>query len=146
RKGIDGPVILGKDTHAVSRPAERAALEVLAGNGVAVVLERVDGYTPTPAVSRAILAHNAGRTAGLADGIVITPSHNPPADGGFKYHPTDRGTADTDVASRIQDRANALLSSANVDVRRVSVERARRSDAIRESDLVEPYVDALAGA
>jgi phosphoglucomutase len=145
-RGITGPLYLGKDTHAVSGPAERTALEVLAANGVTVVVQSGDGYTPTPVISRAILAHNAGRTAGLADGIVITPSHNPPADGGFKYNPTDGGPADTDVTSRIQDRANALLSSANVDVRRVSVERARRSDAIRESDLVEPYVDALAGA
>ncbi|HET9725912.1 MAG TPA: phosphoglucomutase (alpha-D-glucose-1,6-bisphosphate-dependent) [Gemmatimonadales bacterium] len=145
-RGITGPLYLGKDTHAVSGPAERTALEVLAANGVKVVVQSGDGYTPTPAISRAILAHNAGRTAGLADGIVITPSHNPPADGGFKYNPTGGGPADTDVTSRIQDRANALLSSANVDVQQVSVEQARKSDAISESDLVEPYVDALAEA
>ncbi|MEP6687776.1 MAG: phosphoglucomutase, alpha-D-glucose phosphate-specific, partial [Gemmatimonadales bacterium] len=94
-QGITGALILGKDTHAVSRPAERTALEVLAANGVTVILERDDGFTPTPAVSRAILVRNAGHTTGLADGIVITPSHNPPADGGFKYNPPDGGPADT---------------------------------------------------
>jgi phosphoglucomutase len=145
-RGITGPLYLGKDTHAVSRPAERTALEVLAANGVAVVLQAADGYTPTPAISRAILAHNAGRTAGLADGIVITPSHNPPADGGFKYNPTDGGPADTDVTSRIQDRANALLAAGNAGVRRVAVERARTAATTREADLVEPYVTALAEA
>jgi phosphoglucomutase len=143
-RGISGPLYLGKDTHAVSRPAERTALEVLAANGVTVVLQEGDGYTPTPAISRAILAYNAGRRAGLADGIVITPSHNPPADGGFKYNPTDGGPADTDVTSRIQDRANALLAAGNAGVRRVSVERARAASTTRETDLVEPYVTALA--
>ncbi|HET8834633.1 MAG TPA: phosphoglucomutase (alpha-D-glucose-1,6-bisphosphate-dependent) [Gemmatimonadales bacterium] len=145
-RGITGPVYLGKDTHAVSRPAERTALEVLAANGVAVVMQADDGYTPTPAVSRAILAHNAGRAAGLADGIVITPSHNPPADGGFKYNPTDGGPADTDVTSRIQERANALLAAGNAGVRRMAVERARRASTTREVDLVGPYVAALAQA
>jgi phosphoglucomutase len=144
--GITGPLYLGKDTHAVSRPAERAALEVLAGNGVTVVLQRDDGYTPTPAVSRAILAYNEGRTAGLADGIVITPSHNPPADGGFKYNPTDGGPADTDVTGWIQDRANVLLAEGNAGVRRLSHERARRAETTHEADLVEPYVAGLAGA
>jgi phosphoglucomutase len=145
-RGITGPLYLGKDTHAVSRPAERTALEVLAANGVAVVMQEDDGYTPTPAISRAILAYNAGRTAGLADGIVITPSHNPPADGGFKYNPTDGGPADTDVTSRIQDRANALLAAGNAGVRRVAAERARSASTTHEADLVEPYVAALAGA
>jgi phosphoglucomutase len=145
-RGITGPLYLGKDTHAVSRPAERTALEVLAANGVAVVMQAADGYTPTPAISRAILAHNAGRTDGLADGIVITPSHNPPADGGFKYNPTDGGPADTDVTTRIQDRANALLAAANAGVRRMSIERARTASTTRELDLVEPYVTALAEA
>ena len=145
-RGITGPLYLGKDTHAVSRPAERTALEVLAANGVAVVMQVGDGYTPTPAISRAILAYNAGRTTGLADGIVITPSHNPPADGGFKYNPTDGGPADTDVTSRIQDRANALLAAGNVGVRRMPIERARTAATTREIDLVEPYVTALARA
>jgi phosphoglucomutase len=145
-RGIDGPLVLGKDTHAVSRPAERTALEVLAANGVTVVLERGDGYTPTPAVSHAILAHNAGRTTGLADGIVVTPSHNPPSDGGFKYNPPDGGPADTDVTGWIQDRANAILAGGNAEVRRVTVERARAAATTHERDLAEPYIEALAGA
>jgi phosphoglucomutase len=145
-RGITGPLYLGKDTHAISAPAERTALEVLAANEVTVVLERDDGFTPTPAISRAILAYNRGRRDGLADGIVITPSHNPPADGGFKYNPTDGGPADTDVTGWIQDRANALLAGGNAGVRRVSLERARRARTTQEADLVEPYVAALAGA
>src|SRR5690348_59277 len=145
-RGIDGPLFMGKDTHALSRPAERTALEVLAANGVETVIERDDGVTPTPVISRAILVYNRGRREHLADGIVITPSHNPPADGGFKYNPPDGGPADTDVTSRIQDRANALLASGNASVRRVSVERARRASTTHEADLVEPYVTALAEA
>jgi phosphoglucomutase len=143
-RGISGPLYLGKDTHAVSRPAERTALEVLAANGVAVIVQEADGYTPTPAISRAILSYNAGRTSGLADGIVITPSHNPPADGGFKYNPTDGGPADTDVTSRIEERANALLAAGNAGVRRMPVERARTAGTTHAADLVEPYVTALA--
>ena len=143
QRDITGPLILGKDTHAVSRPAERTALEVLAANGVTVVLERNDGYTPTPAVSHAILAYNAGRTGGLADGIVITPSHNPPADGGFKYNPPDGGPADTDVTGWIQDRANALLAGGNGAVKRVDLAKARSAPTTHERDLVEPYVAAL---
>jgi phosphoglucomutase len=146
QQGITGPIFLGKDTHAVSRPAERTALEVLAANGVNVVMERDDGYTPTPAISQAILAYNAARTSGLADGIVITPSHNPPADGGFKYNPPGGGPADTDVTGWIQDRANALLAGANAGVRRIDLARARAAATTREEDLVEPYVAALAGA
>jgi len=145
-RGITGPLYLGKDTHAVSRPAERTALEVLAANGVTVVVQRDDGYTPTPAVSHAILAYNAGRSAGLADGIVVTPSHNPPADGGFKYNPPDGGPADTDVTGRIQERANALLAGGNAAVRRMNVAKARSAPATHERDLVEPYVAALGGA
>jgi phosphoglucomutase len=145
-RGVTGPLYLGKDTHAVSRPAERTALEVLAANGVTVVLERGDGYTPTPAVSRAILAHNAGLRSGLADGIVITPSHNPPADGGFKYNPTDGGPADTDVTGWIQDRANALLGAGNIAVTRIPFERARAAATTHQADLVEPYVAALSHA
>ena len=129
-----------------SAPAERTALEVLAANGVTVVVQSADGYTPTPAVSRAILAYNEGRTTGLADGIVITPSHNPPADGGFKYNPPDGGPADTDVTGWIQQRANALLAAGNAAVRRISVERARAAATTHEEDLVEPYVRELGGA
>src|SRR5262249_46025539 len=115
--GIDGPLYMGKDTHAASGPAERTALEVLAANGVETCLQREDGVTPTPAISRAILVHNRGRPsgteAGLADGIVITPSHNPPGDGGFKYNPPRGGPADTQTTAWIQDRANALLRAGN---------------------------------
>jgi len=145
-RGITGPLILGKDTHAVSAPAERTALEVLAGNGVQVVVQAGDGYTPTPAVSRAILAYNDGRATGLADGIVVTPSHNPPADGGFKYNPPDGGPADTDVTGWIQQRANELLGAGNVSVRRVGVERARAAATTHEEDLIEPYVRELGSA
>jgi phosphoglucomutase len=142
-KGISGPLILGKDTHAVSRPAERTALEVLAANGVTVVVQRDDGFTPTPAVSRAILARNAGRSSGLADGIVITPSHNPPADGGFKYNPPDGGPADSDVTTWIQDRANVLLAGENAAVRRITLDSARAAATTHEEDLLGPYVAAL---
>jgi phosphoglucomutase len=145
-KGITGPLILGKDTHAVSRPAERTALEVLAANGVTVVVQRDDGFTPTPAVSHAILARNAGRRSALADGIVITPSHNPPADGGFKYNPPDGGPADTDVTTWIQDRANVLLAGEDAAVRRITLDRARAAATTHEEDLVEPYIAALAEA
>ncbi len=109
-RGIDGPLFLGKDTHALSAPAQRTALEVLAAEGVEAVVQRDDGFTPTPVISHAILTYNRGRQDHLADGIVITPSHNPPADGGFKYNPPNGGPADTDVTSWIQDRANALLA------------------------------------
>jgi phosphoglucomutase len=144
--GITGPLFLGKDTHAVSRPAERTALEVFAANGVAVVIQQEDGYTPTPAISHAILNYNAGRSAGLADGVVITPSHNPPADGGFKYNPPTGGPADTDVTGRIQDRANALLSARNAGVRRVPIGAARSASTTHQEDLIEPYVAGLASA
>jgi phosphoglucomutase len=144
--GITGPLYLGKDTHAVSRPAERAVLEVLAANGVTVVLQADDGYTPTPAVSRAILAWNEGRTAGLADGILLTPSHNPPADGGLKYNPSDGGPADTVITRAIQDRANALLAAGNREVRRLDPAAARSAATTHETDLVAPYVEALADA
>ena len=144
-RGISGPLYLGKDTHAVSRPAERTALEVLAANGVSVVLQAGDGYTPTPAISRAILAHNVGRASGLGDGIVITPSHNPPADGGFKYNPPDGGPADTDVTGWIQERANALLAGGNAGVRRVDLRQARAASTTHAADFLEPYVTALPG-
>jgi phosphoglucomutase len=143
-QGTDGPLYVGKDTHAVSGPAQRTALEVLAANGVTTVIQQGDGVTPTPVVSRAILAWNRGRTAGLADGIVVTPSHNPPEDGGFKYNPTDGGPADTGVTRWIQDRANALLAEGNVSARRNPYESALRAATTRQEDLLMPYVLDLA--
>src|SRR5512136_2164660 len=112
---IDGPLFMGKDTHAVSGPAQRTALEVLAANGVDSVIQRGNGDTPTPVIYHAILVHNRGREEGIGDGIVITPSHNPPSDGGFKYNPPNGGPADTDVTAWIQERANALLRAADRD-------------------------------
>jgi len=137
-QGIAGPLFVGKDTHAASRPAEQTALEVLSGNGVEVVVQEGDGYTPTPVISREILRWNgaAGRS-GAADGIVITPSHNPPRDGGFKYNPPNGGPADTDVTGWVQDRANTLLREGNRSVRR-QVPKARARD------LVAPFVEELA--
>jgi phosphoglucomutase len=143
REGITGPLFLGKDTHALSRPAEQTALEVLAANGVDTVLDRDDGYTPTPAISRLILTHNRGRKSGLGDGIVVTPSHNPPADGGFKYNPPNGGPADTSVTAWIQDRANALLRGNRAEIRRIPFERARIAPTIRRADFVGPYVADL---
>jgi phosphoglucomutase len=142
--GIDGPLYLGKDTHALSAPAQRTALEVLAANGVDTIIERGDGFTPTPAISRAILAYNRGRREHLADGIVVTPSHNPPPDGGFKYNPPNGGPADTDVTRSVQDRANDLLREGNASVRRLTLERALRSGRVVEQDLIGPYVEDLA--
>ena len=142
-RGIDGPLYLGKDTHALSGPAERTALEVLAANGVAAVIQRDDGFTPTPVISRAILVHNRGRAAHFADGIVVTPSHNPPEDGGFKYNPPHGGPADTDVTRWIQDRANALLRAGNAGVRRVPLAAALAAPTTRAEDLVTPYVEDL---
>jgi phosphoglucomutase len=142
-KGIDGPLFMGKDTHAVSGPAERTALEVLAANGVVTVIQQDDGTTPTPAISRLILAHNRRLERGLADGIVVTPSHNPPSDGGFKYNPPNGGPADTDVTGWIQERANALLRAGNAEVRRVPYAAARRAATTRAEDFVVPYVRDL---
>ena len=142
-QGIDGPLFIGKDTHALSAPAQRSALEVLAANGVQTILQRADGPTPTPVVSHAILAYNRGRTAGFADGIVVTPSHNPPADGGFKYNPPNGGPADTDVTARVQDRANALLRARLDGVERMRYERAINANTTRAHDLLQPYVDDL---
>ncbi len=141
---IDGPLFLGKDTHALSGPAQRTALEVLAAEGIDAVVQRDDGFTPTPVVSHAILTYNRGRKDHLGDGIVITPSHNPPADGGFKYNPPNGGPADTDVTSWIQDRANALLLGGNAEVKRIPFARAIRAATTRETDYVRPYVDDLA--
>jgi len=143
KEGVDGPVFLGKDTHCVSGPAERTALEVLAANGVETFVQGGGGLTPTPSISRAILVHNRGRRDHLADGVVITPSHNPPADGGFKYNPPSGGPADTDVTGWIQERANAMLRSANREVKRTPYESAVRSRMIREQDLLTPYVEDL---
>jgi len=142
-EGITGPVFLGKDTHALSIPAERTALEVLAGNSVLTIVQRDDGFTPTPAISRAILAANRGKRGGLGDGIVVTPSHNPPADGGFKYNPPNGGPADTNVTAWIQDRANQILRGGNRQVRRLPSAEARRAASTREDDFVRPYVEDL---
>src|SRR5215472_5173 len=142
-KGIDGPLFMGKDTHALSAPAQRTALEVLAGNGVETVIQRDDGATPTPVISRAILVHNRGRERGLADGIVITPSHNPPVDGGFKYNPPNGGPADVDATGWIQDRANELLRDGIDRVRRTPFEAAVKASTTQQDDLVLPYVEDL---
>jgi phosphoglucomutase len=144
-QGIDGPLYLGRDTHALSEPAAVSALEVFAANDVTVLIDSADGYTPTPAVSRAILAYNAGRTENLADGVVVTPSHNPPEDGGFKYNPPNGGPADTDVTRWIQDRANAILADGLKAVRRVTYARARAADTTGRYDFLGGYVDELPG-
>ncbi|MEU9750376.1 phosphoglucomutase (alpha-D-glucose-1,6-bisphosphate-dependent) [Streptomyces niveus] len=143
RQGTDGPVFLGADTHALSEPARVTALEVLAANGATVLIDADDGYTPTPAVSHAILTHNEGRTTGLADGIVVTPSHNPPADGGFKYNPPNGGPAGSDATSWIQDRANALIEAGSKEVRRVPYARALAADTTGRHDFLGRYVDDL---
>ncbi len=142
-KGVTGPLFMGKDTHALSAPAQRTALEVLAANDVVTVIQRGDGFTPTPVISHAILTHNRGRTDRLADGIVITPSHNPPEDGGFKYNPTNGGPADTDVTQWIERRANELLSQRNEGVRRIAFAAALAAQATRQDDLMMPYIDDL---
>ncbi len=141
--GIDGPLYMGKDTHALSGPAQRTALEVLAANGIETVIQRDDGVTPTPVVSRAILVHNRGRREHLADGVVVTPSHNPPEDGGFKYNPPDGGPADTQVTRAIESRANELLRAGIRDVKRVSTDAAMRATTTRQADLILPYVEDL---
>ena len=142
-KGVDGPLFLGIDTHALSEPARVSAVEVFAANGVRVMLDSRDGYTPTPAVSLAILTHNRGRTTGLADGVVVTPSHNPPGDGGFKYNPPHGGPADTEATSWIQDRANALIADGLKEVRRVPYTRALAAETTGRYDFLGAYVDAL---
>ena len=141
-QGINGPLYMGRDTHALSRPAQRSALEVLAANGVETVIQRDDGVTPTPVISRAILVHNRGR-GGLADGIVVTPSHNPPEDGGFKYNPTHGGPADTDVTRWIENRANELLCDGNRRVKRTTLSSATAAETTHAADLVRPYVEDL---
>jgi len=141
--GITGPLYLGKDTHALSRPAERSALEVLAANGVDTRIQSGDGYTPTPVISRAILAWNRAAGAPRADGIVITPSHNPPPDGGIKYNPPHGGPADTDITGWIEARANALLAAGNRDVKRLPYEKALTAATTTQEDFVAPYVADL---
>ena len=143
-KGIDGPLFMGKDTHAVSGPAQRTALEVLAANGVETFIQKDDGFTPTPVISHAILTYNRNRKEHLADGIVITPSHNPPEDGGFKYNPPNGGPADTDITNGVQDRANALLRAGNRDVKRLPYESALKASTTHADDFVLPYVKDLA--
>jgi phosphoglucomutase len=145
RQGIEGPLFMGKDTHALSAPAQRTALEVLAANGVETYIQRDDGVTPTPVISRAILVHNRGEQ-GLADGIVITPSHNPPADGGFKYNPPEGGPAGTETTGAIQDRANALLRDGNREVKRVPYDSALQAPTTHGIDFVRPYVEDLGAA
>ncbi|OHB62929.1 MAG: phosphoglucomutase, alpha-D-glucose phosphate-specific [Planctomycetes bacterium RBG_13_60_9] len=143
RQGIDGPLYLGKDTHALSGPAQRTALEVLAANAVQTIIHRNDGVTPTPVISWAILVYNRGRREHLADGIVVTPSHNPPEDGGFKYNSTNGGPADTDVTQWIQDRANELLQSGRADVKRVPFSSAIKAGSTHQEDFLGPYVNDL---
>jgi phosphoglucomutase len=143
-RGVTGPLYLGIDTHALSDPALATALEVLAANGVHTIIQAGGGFTPTPVISHAILTYNRGRDGGLADGIVITPSHNPPGDGGFKYNPPDGGPADTELTAAMQQRANQLLAGELDGVRRIPLARARASAHVEERDLVAPYVDDLA--
>ncbi len=143
RERISGPLFIGCDTHALSRPAFESALEVLAANGVEVMISKDGEYTPTPAISQAILVHNRGRRDGLADGIVITPSHNPPEDGGFKYNPPNGGPADTDVTGWIQNQANGILEAGLADVKRLPFEQAQRAATTRAYDFLETYTADL---
>jgi phosphoglucomutase len=142
-QGVDGPLFVGRDSHALSEPATVSALEVFAANEVRVLIDSRDGYTPTPALSRAILAHNRGRTGALADGVVVTPSHNPPEDGGFKYNPPHGGPADTDATKWIQDRANALIAAGLKEVNRIPYARAISADTTGRYDYLAGYVDDL---
>jgi phosphoglucomutase len=140
---ITGPLFMGKDTHALSEPAQRTALEVLAGNKVETCIQQGNGVTPTPVISRAILVHNRGRSEGLADGVVITPSHNPPEDGGFKYNPPNGGPAETNVTKWIQDRANELLRAGNRGVKRVPFDAAIKAACTHQEDFTRAYVNDL---
>ncbi len=144
QKGIYGPLMMGKDSHLLSGPSERNALEVLAANGVRTYLQSDNGLTPTPVISYAILAHNRNRDESLADGIVITPSHNPPSDGGFKYNPPNGGPADTDLTGWIQNRANDLLRDNNKEVKRVSFDAASKAETTFQVDFMRPYINQLA--
>ena len=143
RRGTDGPLYMGKDTHALSGPAQNTALEVLAANGVQAIIQPDDGVTPTPVISHAILVYNRGRKDHLSDGIVVTPSHNPPEDGGFKYNPTNGGPADTDVTRWIEDRANQLLREGNAGVKQVPLRAAIQSGSTHQEDFILPYVRDL---
>src|SRR5271157_494486 len=138
-----GPLFMGKDTHALSGPAQRTALEVLAANSVETVIQEGDGVTPTPVISRAILVHNRGRNRRLADGIVITPSHNPPEDGGFKYNPVHGGPAGTGVTQWVERRANELLRTGNAGVKRISFRKAIQAATTHQQDFILPYVRDL---
>jgi phosphoglucomutase len=142
-EGTDGPLYMGKDTHALSTPAQRTALEVLAANGVETIIQRDEGVTPTPVISRSILVYNRGRKKHLSDGIVVTPSHNPPEDGGFKYNPTNGGPADTDVTGWIEDRANESLRANNAGVKRMPYSTAITAATTHQEDFVLPYVRDL---
>ncbi|MBD3584955.1 alpha-D-glucose phosphate-specific phosphoglucomutase [Salinimonas sp. HHU 13199] len=147
-QNITGPLFIGKDTHALSEPAMMTAIEVLSANDISVVIQRSDnaslGYTPTPVISRTIIRYNLNRSEDFADGVVITPSHNPPEDGGFKYNPPHGGPADSDATKVIQDRANALIGNNNADVKRLPLREALASDLVTEDDFMEPYIDDLA--
>jgi phosphoglucomutase len=143
KQKIDGPLYMGKDTHALSAAAQRTALEVLAANNVETVIQRQDGVTPTPAISRAILVYNLNRKEHFADGIVITPSHNPPEDGGFKYNPPNGGPADTDVTRWVESRANELLQAGNSVVKRIPFSKALQASSTHQEDLMLPYVRDL---
>jgi phosphoglucomutase len=143
QQGTDGPLFIGKDTHALSEPALASAIEVLAANGVETMIDEHDGYTPTPVISHAILTHNRGRTAGLADGIVITPSHNPPPDGGFKYNPTHGGPADTDATGWIEQTANDFIKAKLKGIKRIPYEKALKAACIHRYDYSSPYVADL---
>jgi phosphoglucomutase len=142
--GIDGPLFLGIDTHALAEPAMVSALEVFAANGVHVMVDKDGGYTPTPVISHAILTYNKGRTSGLADGVVVTPSHNPPEDGGFKYNPPNGGPADTDITGLMEKAANGLLEANMAGVKRIPLARARASEFVKPYDYITPYVSDLA--
>jgi phosphoglucomutase len=144
RAGIDGPLFIGIDTHALAESAFASALEVFAANDVTVMIDERDGYTPTPAISHAILTYNRNRTSGLADGVVMTPSHNPPEDGGFKYNPPNGGPADTDVTTGIERAANAFLEDGLRGLQRISYHRARKAACVHRHDYIGPYVADLA--
>lgn len=139
QQGTDAPLYMGKDTHALSGPAQRTALEVLVANSVETIIQQNDAVTPTPVISWAILVYNRGRKDHLADGIVITPSHNPPEDGGFKYNPTNGGPADTDVTHWVERRANELLLAGNVGVSRIPFAKAIRTETTHQEDFILPY-------
>jgi phosphoglucomutase len=143
KQGTAGPLYMGKDTHALSGPAQRTALEVLAANNVETIIQENDGVTPTPVISRAILVYNRGRKEHLADGIVVTPSHNPPEDGGFKYNPPNGGPADTDVTRWVEDRANEYLRAGNAGIKRTSFAKALQAPSTHQEDFILPYVRDL---